>query len=114
MTERRIGQLIPLWASSGPAMGGWPFCNSRVNICKRLEQMMNTTRRTSQVMTLVVTCLGLFMVFLDDTPCQQSALARIRKPLLRSGTFYQRVQAFHGLFPARVYATSQRIHANIL
>src|SRR6516164_1941417 len=28
---------------------------------------MSTTRRTSQVITLVVTCLGLFMVFLDGS-----------------------------------------------
>src|SRR5712691_10372450 len=32
---------------------------------KRLEYMMSTTHRTSQVITLLVTCFGLFMVLLD-------------------------------------------------
>src|SRR5260370_27048554 len=41
------------------------LCNICVDICKRLEYMMSTTHRTSQVITLLVTCLGLFMVLLD-------------------------------------------------
>jgi DHA2 family methylenomycin A resistance protein-like MFS transporter len=46
-------------------MGELLFCNIRVDLRNRLEYMMSTTQRTSQVMTLLVTCFGLFMVLLD-------------------------------------------------
>src|SRR5215472_17072815 len=42
--------------------------------------MMSTTRRSSQVFTLVVTCLGLFMVFLDGS-IVNVALATIQADL---------------------------------
>src|SRR5215472_15374566 len=42
--------------------------------------MMSTTRRSSQVFTLVVTCLGLFMVFLDGS-IVNVALATIQTDL---------------------------------
>src|SRR5260370_7458567 len=43
------------------------FVKIRVCTHKRLEDMMSTTHRGSQVITLLVTCLGLFMVFLDGS-----------------------------------------------
>jgi DHA2 family methylenomycin A resistance protein-like MFS transporter len=47
---------------------------------ERLENLMSTTHRTSQVITLVVTCLGLFMVFLDGS-IVNVALATIQSDL---------------------------------
>src|SRR5215469_5580068 len=47
---------------------------------KSLENLMSTPRRTSQVITLVVTCLGLFMVSLDAS-IVNVALATIQTDL---------------------------------
>src|SRR5260370_41641681 len=41
------------------------MCIQNVYTCKRLEYMMSTTHRASQVITLVVTCIGGFMLLLD-------------------------------------------------
>src|SRR5215831_5249900 len=38
-----------------------------VSISRRREYLMSATPRANQVMTLLVTCLGLFMVFLDGS-----------------------------------------------
>src|SRR5262249_47787174 len=47
---------------------------------KKSEELMRTTARASQVITLVVTCLGLFMVFLDGS-IVNVALATIQTDL---------------------------------
>src|SRR5260370_39892889 len=55
----------PCCSSSGVVFFCKNTCIHNVYTCKRLEYMMSTTHRGSPVITLVVTCLGAFMILLD-------------------------------------------------
>ena len=77
-TMNQVGSYSrhPCCSSSGVVF----FCKLRVHTRKRLEQIMSTTHRGSQVITLVVICLGSFMILLDAS-IVTLALPRIQADL---------------------------------
>src|SRR5262249_48403342 len=62
-----LQEAFVLRGPAAPAPPTGEFASSIIRVCthKKSEERMRTTARASQLMTLVVTALGLFMVFLD-------------------------------------------------